>query len=75
MRDCDEKGETSHFLPAEDISNLTLGVMIDRLESYGEWKLDLDVSYLFSEQWKSAMEQRSNYLRSLRDIKLQDLRP
>ena len=71
----DEKGETSHFLPAEDINNLTLGVMIDRLESNGEWKLDVDVSNLFSEQWGKAMEQRSNYLHSLRDIKLQDLRP
>ena len=71
----DEKGETSHFLPAEDISHLTLGVMIDRLESYGQWKLDMDVAKQFSDQWGRAMELRSGYLHSLRDIKLQDLRP
>ncbi len=71
----DEKGETSHFLPAEDINNLTLGVMIDRLESNGQWKLDVDLSHLFSEQWNKAIELRSNYLYSLRDIRLQDLRP
>lgn len=70
----DEKGETSHFLPAEDISHLTLGAMIDRLESYGQWKMDLNISELFSEQWGKAMELRSGYLHSLQSIKLQDLR-
>jgi hypothetical protein len=49
--------------------------MIDRLESRGTWKLDLDVGKLFSEQWGKAMEQRMNYLHALRDIPLQDLNP
>ena len=39
----DEKGETSRFMPAEDISNLTYGILVDRLESKGHWKIDLDV--------------------------------
>ena len=69
----DEKGETSRFMPAEDIKNLTLGVMVDRLESAGTWKIDLDVSELFSEQWGKAMELRSTYLRDARQILLQDL--
>ena len=69
----DEKGETSCFMPAEDIKNLTLGVMVDRLESAGTWKIDLDVSELFSEQWGKAIELRSIYLRDARQILLQDL--
>ena len=69
----DEKGETSRFMPAEDISNMTFGTMIDRLESKGRWKIDLDVSELFKGKWAEAMELRSEYLRSARDIKLQDL--
>lgn len=69
----DEKGETSCFMPAEDIKNLTLGTMIDRMESYGQWKIDLDVSELFSEQWSKAMELRSTYLRDARQILVQDL--
>jgi membrane protein len=69
----DEKGETSCFMPAEDIKNLTLGTMIDRMESYGQWKIDLDVSELFSEQWGKAMELRSTYLRDARQILVQDL--
>ena len=69
----DEKGETSRFMPAEDISNLTFGMMVDRLESKGRWKIDLDVSELFKGEWAKAMELRSEYLHSARDIKLQDL--
>lgn len=69
----DEKGETSHYMPAEDIKNLTLGIMIDRLESQGKWKIDLDISELYTEQWGKAMELRSRYLHDCRDILLQNL--
>ena len=69
----DEKGEISRFMPAEDISNMTFGMMIDRLESKGRWKINLDVSELFKGKWAEAMELRSDYLRGARDIKLQDL--
>ena len=69
----DEKGEDSHFMPAEDINNLTLGVMIDRLESKGKWKIDLDVSELFKGQWAKALELRSIYLRESRKVLLKDL--
>ena len=69
----DEKGEESRYMPAEDISNLNLGVMVDRLESQGTWKIDLDVSKLFTDKWGKAMELRSNFLREARQIPLQDL--
>ncbi len=69
----DEKGEASFYMPAEDLRNLSLGVMIDRLESMGRWKIDLDVSELFSAQWAKAMERRMYYLHSLHDVALQDL--
>ena len=69
----DEKGETSHFIPAEDLRNMTVGALIDRLESHGKWKIDLDVSELFKGQWAKAVELRSNYLKESRKILLQDL--
>ena len=69
----DEKGETARYMPAEDISHLTLGTMIDRLESKGRWKIDFDVSKLFTAQWARGLEMRSNYLRDARTICLQDL--
>ena len=69
----DEKGETSRYMPAEDLSNLSLGVMMDRLESTGKWKIDLDVSELFTEEWAKAITLRSNFLRDARNIQLKDL--
>lgn len=69
----DEKGETSRFMPAEDIANLTLGTMIDRLESQGQWKINLDVSELFTEQWAKAVKIRCSYLTDARHILLQEL--
>ena len=69
----DEKSETSRFMPAEDIKNMTLGSMIDRLESQGQWKIDLDVSELFTSEWGKALEMRSTYLKNARGIRLQDL--
>ena len=69
----DEKSKTSRFMPAEDIRNMTLGAMIDRLESQGQWKIDLDVSELFTSEWGKALEMRSVYLKNARSIRLQDL--
>jgi membrane protein len=69
----DEKGETSRFMPAEDLNNLSLGVMMDRMESTGKWKIDLDVSELFTGEWAKAITLRSNFLREARNIQLKDL--
>ena len=69
----DEKGETSRFMPAEDISRMTVGLMIDRLESYGKWKIDLNVAGSFSGEWSRVIEVRSAYLRESRAILLKNL--
>ena len=69
----DEKGEESRFMPAMDIQSMTLGTMIDRLESRGQWKIDLDVCELMTDEWSKAIEMRSNYLKDARSILLQDL--
>jgi len=60
-------------MPAEDISNLTLGTMIDRLEAQGTWKIDLDLSNVFTSEWRKVIEARLNYLKTTRNILLQDL--
>ena len=69
----DEKGETSRFMPAEDVSRMTLGLMIDRLESQGKWKIDLDLSKLLAGEWGRVIEVRSAYLRDARTVLLKDL--
>ena len=69
----DEKGEESRFIPAMDTQALTLGTMVDRLESRGQWKIDLDINELLKGDWAKALEIRSNYLKDARGILLQDL--
>ena len=69
----DEKGDDPVYLPAESLDNLSVGTMIDRLESRGQWKIDLDISKHFTERWAEALEMRSNYLKDSRNILLQDL--
>ena len=69
----DEKGEQSQFVPAESIENLSLGVMIDRLEARGQWKLDMNLDALFNENWLKALEMRHSYLEETRQILLKDL--
>ena len=69
----DEKGESSQFVPSESLSNLNLGIMIDRLEAQGRWKIDLPLNHLMGNSWSKAIEQRTKYLKSMRNIKLEDL--
>lgn len=69
----DEKGEASQFVPAENVNNLSLGVMIDRLEACGRWKIDLPLTKHYNDNWVRALEVRRRYLNESREILLKDL--
>lgn len=69
----DEKGDASQFVPAESLDNLNVGVMVDRLEAQGRWKIDLPVNDVLSEEWARAVEMRGKYLKSMKEIKLENL--
>ena len=69
----DEKGEASTYVPAESLSNLSVGVMIDRLEAQGHWNLELPVGRLLTKEWGRAVALRSAYLSQARNIPLEDL--
>ncbi len=69
----DDKAEQARFMPAEDLSNMTVGTMIDRLEARGTWKIGLDISRVLTDKWITVMDIRINYLKESRKIRLQDL--
>ena len=69
----DEKGESSQYVPYENPENLTLGVMIGRLESKGRWKIDFPIRRHLCDKWKNVLEIRAEYLKSSNDILLKDL--
>ncbi len=69
----DEKGDTARYMPAESTANLSYGMMVDRLESCGKWKLDIDVSKYYGEKWAQVLSMRNRYLKDLRGVLIKDL--
>lgn len=69
----DEKGEDSVFMPAESISHLSVGTLIDRLESEGKWNFDVNVDTDNNQTWIKAIAARTDYLNKQRGILLKDL--
>lgn len=69
----DEKGEISCFQPAEPTSRLSVGLLIDRLESQGRWSIELDLHKFASANWKHVIKSRSDYLDNQRGILLKDM--
>lgn len=66
--------DASCFQPAESLQNITLGAMVDRLESMGSWSLNIDLHALIaSKKWASVYNKRKEYFDNLRQIQLKDL--
>lgn len=64
------------LLPAESVENITLGMMISRLESIHPWisEKGIELSSLFANtKWATALKNRSHYLDTQDDIKLYEL--
>ena len=68
-----DKGEETFYQPAECLSRLSVGTLVDRLEADGRWTINIDLKMLSSDTWKTVIANRTNYLNSQRDILLKDL--
>ena len=68
----DEKGETSRFVPAESLDNLSVGALVDRMEAQGKWNIDLPLDELMGEEWTKIIDLRSRYLKSMKELKLEN---
>ena len=69
----DEKGEESVYQPAEDLSRLTVGLLIDRYETTGKWELSLNMDGLKHEKWNEVIANHTEYLKMQRKVLLKDL--
>lgn len=69
----DDKGDYCMYQPAQALSRLSVGMLIDRLESEGKWTLELDMHKLDSANWKRVIKTRTEYLNTMRDILLKDM--
>ncbi len=69
-----DKDKTPAYMPAEDIANINLGMMLARLESIGGWKLDdVNLKGMKNEHWLKALRLRHQYLENLSEVKVSDL--
>lgn len=68
-----DKSDDSLYQPAECITRLSVGTLIDRMEAYGTWTLEIDIKQLSSPGWKKIINERNNYLNSQREVMLKDL--
>ncbi|WP_308007926.1 YihY/virulence factor BrkB family protein [uncultured Prevotella sp.] len=69
----DEKGDVSVYQPAQDISRLSVGRLIDKYETKGKWELKLNMSEANHEKWNKVIAEHSAYLKKQREILLKDL--
>lgn len=69
----DEKGEESVYQPAEDLSRLTVGLLMDRYETKGKWELQLNLQNLNHEKWNKAIANHTDYLKRQKEVLLKDL--
>ena len=69
----DEKGTEAVYQPAESTARLSVGMMIDRLEAEGKWKLMPDLQLFKSDELMKAIRQRKDYLKKQRDILFKDI--
>ena len=69
----DEKGTEAVYQPAESTARLSVGMMIDRLEAEGKWKLTPDLQLFKSDELMKAIRQRKDYLQKQRDILFKDI--
>lgn len=68
-----DKGETCTYQPAECLSRLSVGTLVDRMEAYGKWTPEISIKKQKANGWKEILTYRSEYLGKLRGILLKDI--
>ena len=72
----DEKGDTSRYVPARDLTAMTLGMLIDRLEALGRTistELNDNIDHDTQQQWRQLLQMRYRFLGECRTIPLEQL--
>ena len=66
--------EEAVYTPAVPIDHLTVGTIVDRLETRGKWTIDMDLEKLCdSPAWHKAIALRHQYLETLRSVEIREL--
>lgn len=69
----DEKGEESVYQPAEDLTRLSVGLLIERYESAGKWEISLNLKDADHGKWNATIANHARYIEAQKSILLKDL--
>ncbi len=69
----DEKGDQTCYLPAEDISHLSVSTVLSRLDESGSEDFKIDHDNLYGKQWETLKTARNEYYKSTGSTLLKDL--
>jgi membrane protein len=69
----DEKGMLPHYLPSRDISSLSVGDLLDSLDTRGSENFKIQLDSSSPHPWKTLEDARAAYLAQTRNILLKDL--
>ena len=69
----DAKSETTHYLPAIAISQLSVGRLLSTLESYGCEDFKIDHTKEFGNQWAAFIDHKKEMYTTTNEILLKDL--
>jgi membrane protein len=62
-----------HYQPAIDLSRLSIGFLMSRLDEYGSENFKIDNKVRFLPEWQALLKTREDMLRNNNDILLKDL--
>lgn len=65
--------EDTVYQPSIGTNNITLGMMVDKLECQGKWKPKVLVSQLDGNLWRKVHQIRNNYYNELKSVLVRDL--
>ena len=69
----DEKGDEPVYIPLKSPASLSVGELIDKIESQGSWTAGVDIQSMEGGQWQKVKSLRNTYLGDLREVLLKDL--
>lgn len=69
----DEKSEAIAYQPSMDINQLNVGILLDRLDTYGSENFKIDKDEEFSEEWKVLVDSREEYYKKASEVLIKDL--
>ena len=69
----DQKSESISYQPSIDINNLTVALVLERIDTHGSEDFKVDIDEEFGAQWQALLEARHNHFNSADQALLKDL--